>query len=124
MSRPRVEIDKKQFENLCKLQCTKEEIAGWFNVSDDTIERWCKREYKENFAVVFAQKRQAGKISVRRAQWHQAVDNGNVTMLIWLGKQMLCQTDKVEQNVTVEDDGLIEALKNIQPINPSEYIET
>ena len=45
--RPKKEIDKKIFENLCGLQCTLEEIAGVFDCSADTIERWCKREYAE-----------------------------------------------------------------------------
>ena len=29
MGRPKIEIDKDQFEKLCNIQCTKEEIAGW-----------------------------------------------------------------------------------------------
>ena len=60
MARPRIEIDKKQFEKLCGLQCTKEDIAGFFDVSEDTIDRFCKREYKESFAVVFSKKRRIG----------------------------------------------------------------
>ena len=67
MPRKRIEIDKKIFENLCALQCTEEEIAAAFGCSPDTIERWCKREYKKRFAEVFAEKRQAGRISLRRA---------------------------------------------------------
>lgn len=36
MARPLKEIDKKQFENLCGLQCTLEEICGFFDVTDKT----------------------------------------------------------------------------------------
>ena len=36
MARPKKEIDQKQFENLCGLQCTLEEICGWFDVTDKT----------------------------------------------------------------------------------------
>lgn len=36
MPRPRKEIDKKQFENLCAMQCTEDEICDWFGVSADT----------------------------------------------------------------------------------------
>ena len=36
MARPRKEIDQKQFENLCGLQCTLEEICGFFDVTDKT----------------------------------------------------------------------------------------
>lgn len=92
--RPRKEIDKETFEKLCAFQCTKEEISGWFEVSDDTIERWCKREYKENFAVVFAKKREKGKISLRRAQFRLA--EKSAAMAIFLGKNYLGQRDAVE----------------------------
>ena len=57
MARPKKEIDQEQFEKLCGLQCTKEEVADWFDCSEDTIERWCKATYDESFAVVFAKKR-------------------------------------------------------------------
>lgn len=36
MPRPLKEIDAKQFEKLCGLQCTKLEICGWFDVTDKT----------------------------------------------------------------------------------------
>lgn len=108
MARPRIKIDKENFEKLCGLQCTKDEIAGFFNCSEDTIERFCQREYKENFAVVFAQKRTIGKISLRRSQWRMA--ESNVTMAIWLGKQYLGQSDQQEIKVTTRDDDTIKAM--------------
>jgi len=46
-----------------------------------------------------AQKKLGGKASLRRNQWKLAQD-GNATMLVWLGKNMLDQTDKLDQNVT------------------------
>lgn len=91
MARPKREIDAEQFENLCAIQCTKEEIALFFDCSEDTIERWCKRTYKEHFAVVFGKKRGKGKISLRRSQFELA--KKNPTMAIWLGKQWLGQRD-------------------------------
>ena len=99
MARPRKEIDQKQFENLCGLQCTLEEICGWFDVCSDTLETWCKRTYKRSFSEVFAQKRGAGKISLRRSQWRLA--EKNATMAIFLGKQFLGQRDNID--VTVAD---------------------
>lgn len=100
MARPRKEIDQKQFENLCGLQCTKEEICGWFDVTDKTLENWCKRTYRSGFSEVFRQKRGAGKISLRRSQWRLAEKNAN--MAIWLGKQYLDQKDIVEQNINTD----------------------
>ena len=92
MARPKKEFDKNEFEKLCGLQCTKEEVCLWFDVTDKTLERWCKETYKAGFSEVFAIKRGLGKISLRRYQW-QVAEKGNVTMLIWLGKQYLGQKD-------------------------------
>ncbi len=91
MGRPRKEIDRKQFEDLCGLQCTKDEICSWFDVSDKTLDAWCKRTYHLSFSEVFSQKRGKGKISLRRAQFQLA--QKNASMAIWLGKQYLGQKD-------------------------------
>ena len=101
MARLKKEIDQKQFENLCGLQCTLEEICGWFDVTDKTLNAWCKRTYGENFSEVFKKKRGAGKISLRRNQWRLAEKNAN--MAIWLGKQYLGQKDNPEESVDMED---------------------
>ena len=92
--RPKIQIDKEQFENLCGLQCTLSEIAYYFNCSEDTIERWCESEYGEGFQAVFKLKRGKGLISLRRRQWNLA--ETNTAMAIFLGKQFLGQSDKVE----------------------------
>lgn len=111
MGRPRKEIDKKMFENLCGLQCTLEEIAGAFDCSPDTIERWCKRTYKENFAECFKKHSAKGKMSLRRTQFKLA--EKSAAMAIFLGKNYLGQTDKIkyesESNGRLAD--LIEGLK-------------
>lgn len=87
-------IDKKQFENLCGLQCTLLEICDFFDVEDDTLNSWCKKIYGTTFSEVFKIKRGKGQISLRRTQWKLA--EKNPTMAIFLGKQYLGQTDKVE----------------------------
>lgn len=99
MPRPKTEINKNVFENLCGLQCTQQEIADAFDTSPDTVARWCKRTYGKSFAEVFAQKRGKGRISLRRAQWKLA--EKSATMAIFLGKNYLGQRDNVD--VTVSD---------------------
>ena len=99
MPRPKTEINKNVFENLCGLQCTQQEIADAFDTSPDTVARWCKRTYGKSFAEVFAQKRGKGRISLRRAQWKLA--EKSATMAIFLGKNYLGQRDNVD--VTVAD---------------------
>ena len=99
MARPRKEIKQKEFENLCGIQCTKLEICAFFDVTDKTLESWCKRTYHAGFSEVFSQKRGMGKISLRRKQWQLA--EKSASMAIWLGKQYLDQRDNVD--VTVAD---------------------
>lgn len=97
MARPKKEIDKKQFENLCGLQCTRDEICSFFDVTDKTLTRWCKDTYDEGFSAVFKEKRKIGKISLRRMQWKLA--EKNAAMAIFLGKNYLDQKDA--QDITI-----------------------
>nr|DAF86380.1 MAG TPA: DNA-packaging protein small subunit [Siphoviridae sp. ctmxA102] len=105
--RPAKEIDQKQFENLCGLQCTRDEICGWFGVTPKTLDGWCKRTYRANFSTVFQQKRGVGKISLRRHQWKLAEKNAN--MAIWLGKQYLDQRDEPER----QTDGGVQIIDDL-----------
>jgi len=102
MGRPKLKIDQDMFESLCQIQCTEAEIAGALKVSPDTILRWCKEIYNETFAEAFKKLSADGKSSLRRAQWKAAL-NGNSTMLIWMGKQVLGQVDKNEVTNIVPD---------------------
>lgn len=90
--RPKAEIDRENFEKLCEIQCTLEEISNFFRVDNKTIEDWCKRTYDKNFSEVFKQKRQGGKISLRRMQFQLA--KKSAAMAIFLGKNYLGQVDK------------------------------
>ena len=103
-------IDKKQFENLCGLQCTLLAICDFFDVEDDTLNSWCKKTYGTTFSEVFKLKRGKGQISLRRMQWKLA--EKNPTMAIFLGKQYLGQKDKIEYT----DDGMKSINENINNI--------
>lgn len=100
MARPKKEIDKKSFENLCGIQCTQEEICDFFEISDKTLNSWCKRTYGKSFSEVFRQKRGKGKISLRRTQFRLA--EKSTTMAIWLGKQYLGQQEN--PNTSLDDE--------------------
>ena len=97
MARPRKVINQKQFESLCAIQCTQEEICNVLDVSEKTLISWCNEVYGESFSKVFRQKRDLGKTSFRRNQWKLA-ENGNSTMQIWLGKQILKQSESPIQD--------------------------
>lgn len=105
--RKRLEIDEKIFIELCKIQCTKKEIGAVLGVSEDTLERWCKREHNMSFSMFWGIYAEAGKASLRRSQFLLA--QKNATMAIWLGKQYLGQRDEqfIKQDITpivIKDD--------------------
>lgn len=96
--RPPKEIDKEQFEKLCEIQCTSDEICEVLDVTDKTLTGWCRRTYDKSFSEVFSKKRKRGFASLRRHQYEEA-KNGSTTMLIWLGKQWLGQSEKPAADV-------------------------
>ena len=101
MARPKKEIDSKMFEKLCSFQCTEEELCSFFDVTDKTLTRWCKDTYGAGFSEVYAQKRAAGKISLRRAQFQLAARSP--AMAIFLGKNYLRQKDNPVDDSEIED---------------------
>lgn len=105
MARPTKEIEQTQFEKLCAMLATEEEIAGFFDCSVDTIERWCKRTYKVSFAEIYKTHSAKGKISIRRNQLK--LSEKYPAMAIWLGKQYLGQRDipiEVDHTVSPIDE--------------------
>lgn len=69
---------------LAALGCSMEEICEWFQINRETL--------KYNFSDYIAKGRSELKQRLRRAQIQTALD-GNATMLVWLGKNILGQTD-------------------------------
>ena len=100
MARPKkYNIDTNEVEKLAGYGCTNIEIANFFGCSSDLIEK----SYSE-----FLRKGRADlKKRLRKAQIDTAVA-GNPTMLVWLGKQMLNQTDRQE-------------IEHIRPIEDVEF---
>lgn len=99
MGRPRKEINIKEFEKLCALLCTEEEIAAFFDMSIETLNTRIKEHYGRTFLEVFAEKRQIGKISLRRSQ-HRLAEK-NAAMAIFLGKNYLGQKDQVDAHIEI-----------------------
>ena len=98
-------INQSTFEKLCAIQCTREEISAVLNVSNSTLYRWCLETYGTDFDTIYHEKKQFGKMSLRRTMFRQA--EKNPTMAIWLSKQHLGMRDNIEveakQLVKVEE---------------------
>lgn len=89
----------KLIENLSRIMCTDEEIASILGCSRDIF---YNVDNEELYRQAIEKGKAQGKQSLRRQQWELA-KKGNASMLIWLGKQWLGQTEKVEQTTSFED---------------------
>ena len=87
VGRPKANVDPRLVETLAGIGCTLAEIAAACNCNRDTI--------ADNFSAEIEKGRENGKTRLRKKQIEVALA-GNVSMLIWLGKQMLGQAEKVE----------------------------
>lgn len=88
--RPQIAIDAKQVHDLASVGCKVNEIAILLGCSTDTLNR--------RFAAELTKGKESLKVSLRRWQL-EAARKGNAALLIWLGKQMLGQSDS-----SMEDD--------------------
>ena len=85
-----------QVELFGSLLATQEEMASWFDVCLSTIEKYMTQKDPENvteFLRVYKKAAAKATTSLRRVQMSKALDGDN-TLLIWLGKQILGQKDK------------------------------
>lgn len=112
-------INLKQLEALAEINCTEREMAQVLGISQSSLSK--------RYRNLIDQIRLRGKCSLRRWQWKKA-EEGNTTMLIWLGKNELGQSDtpQNEVNVTVNNDAgqspLDEFLRRKQAESPG-FIE-
>jgi len=87
MARPKKEVDIGLIEELAGLNCSFEEISHIVGVSVRTLHR--------SYGTVIKKGLETAKTSLKRKQFEVAM-KGNPTMLIWLGKIILGQKDKIE----------------------------
>lgn len=77
-------IPSKDVEKLAAMGCKDIEICEWFGIDGNTL--------RYNFSVELQKGRQSLNQSLRQAQLRLAL-SGNATMLIWLGKNILGQSE-------------------------------
>ena len=122
--RPKKPIDWKEAEKLCALQCSQLEIADWFHVSVDTIERRLKEEKHQSFAEFFTLHRVQGKIALRRNLFK--LSEKYPAAAIFLAKNWLGMVDKTEvanpegESFRVEHDAKAKLLSAVNRLAPSE----
>jgi len=106
--RPKIDLDWDQFDNLSRIHCTLVEIAEFFDISEDTIERRVQEKYGITFAEHYKRKSGSGKRSLRRKMWEAALKKNNITMMIFLSKNVLGFRDRPDDfggdhpNITIQ----------------------
>lgn len=92
---PDPDITAAKVESLAALGMNGVEIAAYFGTSKSTISR--------KYSGIIEKGRERLKVTLRQAQIKEAL-GGSVVMLIWLGKQMLGQADKVESKTELSGE--------------------
>lgn len=93
--RPPKPIDIEKLRQLAAIHCTDNEMASVLGISHDTLAR--RKQSDPEVMEAIEGGRNQGKASLRRLQW-QAAQKGNVVMMIFLGKNILKQRDKPEDD--------------------------
>lgn len=114
VGRDKIVVPPNEVEHLASLGCTDKDIAEYFGVSESSL--------RYNLSVFLIKGRHQLKVSLRQKQLQVALE-GNPTMLIWLGRNVLGQnetptntddhralpwTDDEVEDVTDLDDEVIE----------------
>lgn len=113
IGRPKSTLNWKEFEYLCSIGCTLKEIAGFFQMSDRTLQARVKEEYNETFSERWEKLSQGVKIAIRRKQIAVAME-GSESMLRFLGKNMLGQKDQVDFDGQVKVNSWVDLVNNIE----------
>ena len=108
MARPKIELNDLDFDGWDLLFAlapfhTREECAFKLGISSDSMTERIKEKYDLDFPAFKDKSREGMKSNILHKQYEVAM-NGNVTMLIWLGKQYCDQRD--EKNLQVDGNQL------------------
>jgi DNA-binding transcriptional regulator YhcF (GntR family) len=99
MARPRIKIDREQVRQCAMKMWSVKEIAAFFRVSHDTIER--------RFADLIEEGRQSGYAKLRELQWKRAME-GSDTMIKHMSEHYLEQHSREKKDVDMQ--GKIEVI--------------
>jgi hypothetical protein len=93
-------LDWNIIAKLAFIQCTVDEICYVFDTNHVRLRKECQRTQGQRLDIFLEKNRTGGKVALRRAQFEKAMD-GDTTMQVWLGKQLLGQSEKAHLQVDV-----------------------
>jgi len=103
MGKPPKEIDWELFEKIVWVPVlATHHLADMLKVSKSTLERHVKKRYGGTIEAVREQKSGPMRHTLFSSMWNAATVQGNISAMIWLSKNVLGWSDKVEQKQEVE----------------------
>lgn len=100
MGRKKIVIDWKLVDKMLMASCEGTEVAAALGIHPDTLYLRCEKDKKMGFSEYLRQKKAKGDNYLKTKQYQVAM-NGDKSMLIWLGKNRLGQSDKVDAKTEV-----------------------
>jgi len=98
----KIEIDWKKVDEFLISGSPITEIAGYFGACRKTLYNRFEKEFGYSLSTHSKQKRQKGETILRAHQYAKALgltEKGDNTLLIWLGKTRLKQTEIKQENI-------------------------
>ena len=89
MAKKKYNIDPESVEKLAGYGCTNREIADFYGCTESLIGK--------SYSSFLIKGRTKGKMRLRQLQWN-AAEKGNVAMLIFMGKNLLGQSDNPNES--------------------------
>lgn len=113
MVRPLAELDWKKVDELLIAGCNGVQIAGYFGIHPDTLYNHVQRDKKIGFSAYLQEKQSKGEALLIAHQYAKALgltNNGDNTLLIWLGKTRLKQKEHADEVISQEVESKFDAL--------------
>lgn len=108
-------IDWTKVENLIVCGCSGVQIAATLGVHYETLYDRCLKENKRSWTEYSQEFWEKGNAQLHAKQYQMAM-KGDKTLMVWLGKNRLKQSDKIESkidaNVQVEQKAILEIPDN------------
>lgn len=117
MARPNKKLDPEKLKALMRFKPTLKDAAAFFECSEDTIERNCRKISGVGFADFRDQNMVHTRFTLIRTAIKKA-ENGDNTMLIFCLKNLCGWRDKQPEEITQ-----IHVEQNAKPLDQAELIE-
>jgi len=99
----KININWSEVSEYLQAGCSGVEIASKLGIHENTLYQRCRTDLNVEFMAYSQQKRASGEALLKKTQFDMAVIDKDRSMLIWLGKNRLGQTDKQQTNVNVNE---------------------